>query len=85
MLYSTEESKKIDRLGGRKYYAVYVRLPLWTTISSCSSSSSNSSSDGDDGVDNRSNEKHDGDDDGVGNHNSGLKRNFDSMMMKIFR
>jgi len=78
MLYSTEESKKIDRLGGRKYYAVYVRLPIWTTISSSSSSSSSS-------VDGRSNDKYDCDDDGLGNNNSGLKRNFDSMIMKIFR
>ena len=29
MLECTEESKKIDRLGGRKYFAVYERLPLW--------------------------------------------------------
>ena len=69
MLYSTEESKKIDRLGGRKYYAVYVRLPIWTI--------SSSSTTGDDG-------------DGVGNdndinNNSGLKRKFDSMIMRIFR
>ena len=29
MLESTEESKKVSRLGGKKYFAVYERLPDW--------------------------------------------------------